>query len=77
MELSNLGRMPVALYPGMRICAFSFEEVTSPVRTPYRAKRNNKYAGQQTPRPSQLSEETSSHGGRNGKLLDAAARMGG
>ena len=25
MELSNLGRMAVALYPGMRICAFSFE----------------------------------------------------
>ncbi len=58
MELSNLGRMPVALYPGMRICAFSFETVSSPVRTPYRDKRNNKYAGQQTPRASQLSEET-------------------
>jgi len=58
MELSNLGRMPVALYPGMRICAFSFETVSSPVQTPYREKRNNKYAGQQTPRASQLSEET-------------------
>lgn len=58
MELSNLGRMPVALYPGMRICAFSFETVSSPVQTPYRNKRNNKYAGQQTPRASQLSEET-------------------
>jgi len=57
MELSNLGRMAVALYPGMRICAFSFEEVSSPVRVPYRAKRNNKYAGQQAPRASQLSEE--------------------
>src|SRR3954451_7593207 len=29
MELSNLGRMAVALYPGMRICAFSFEQVSS------------------------------------------------
>jgi dCTP deaminase len=57
MELSNLGRMPVALYPGMRICAFSFEEVSSPVMTPYRAKRNAKYAGQQTPRPSLLADE--------------------
>jgi dCTP deaminase len=28
MELSNLGRMAVALYPGMRICAFSFETST-------------------------------------------------
>ena len=57
MELSNLGRMAVALYPGMRICAFSFEEVSSPVRVPYRVKRGNKYAGQTTPRASQLSEE--------------------
>lgn len=57
MELSNLGRMAVALYPGMRICAFSFETVSSPVMTPYRAKRGNKYAGQQTPRASQLSDE--------------------
>ncbi len=57
MELSNLGRMAVALYPGMRICAFSFETVSSPVMTPYRDKLNNKYAGQVTPRASQLSEE--------------------
>jgi dCTP deaminase len=57
MELSNLGRMAVALYPGMRICAFSFEDVSSPVMTPYRTKKNNKYAGQVTPRASQLSEE--------------------
>lgn len=57
MELSNLGRMPVALYPGMRICAFSFETVSSPVMTPYRDKVGNKYAGQVTPRASQLSEE--------------------
>ena len=57
MELSNLGRMSVALYPGMRICAFSFEPVSSPVTTPYRMKKNNKYAGQRDPRASQLSEE--------------------
>jgi len=57
MELSNLGRMAVALYPGMRICAFSFETVSSPVMTPYRAKLNNKYAGQVTPRASLLAEE--------------------
>ena len=57
MELSNLGRMAVALYPGMRICAFSFEQVSSPVRVPYRDKFNNKYAGQVTPRASQLSGE--------------------
>ena len=57
MELSNLGRMAVALYPGMRICAFSFEPVSSPVTTPYKLKKDNKYAGQRDPRASQLSEE--------------------
>ncbi len=57
MEMSNLGRMAVALYPGMRICAFSFQTVSSPVLTPYRQKRNAKYAGQMTPRASLLSEE--------------------
>jgi dCTP deaminase len=57
MELSNLGRMAVALYPGMRICAFSFETLSSPVQTPYRKKIGNKYAGQVTPRASLLSEE--------------------
>ena len=57
MELSNLGRMAVALYPCMRICAFSFEEVSSPVSVPYRLKRGNKYAGQITPRASLLAEE--------------------
>ncbi len=57
MELSNLGRMAVALYTGMRICSFSFETVSSPVMTPYRDKRNAKYAGQVSPRPSLLAEE--------------------
>ena len=57
MELSNLGRMAVALYPGMRLCSFTFETVSSPVETPYRLKKGNKYAGQHEPRASMLSEE--------------------
>ncbi|MBA2776435.1 MAG: dCTP deaminase [Chloroflexia bacterium] len=57
MELSNLGRMAVALHPGMRICAFSFQTVSTPVMTHYSTKLHNKYAGQVTPRASQLSEE--------------------
>src|SRR4051812_44228316 len=64
MELSNLGRMAVALYPGMRICAFSFETVSSPVSVPYRLKRGNKYAGQVTPRASLLADENRTLVGR-------------
>jgi dCTP deaminase len=63
MELSNLGRMAVALYPGMRICSFTFEQLTSPVLVPYRKKQGNKYAGQIEPRPSGLAEELRSKNG--------------
>ncbi len=57
MELGNLGIMPVALYPGMRICAFTFEELSSSADVPYWKKKNNKYARQKSPLASKLSEE--------------------
>ena len=57
MELGNLGTMPIALYPGMRICAFTFEELTSKVDVPYVNKKNNKYAGQKSPLASKLHDE--------------------
>lgn len=59
LELSNLSRLPVALYPGMRICSFTFEQLSSPSSNPYRTKPGNKYAGQQGPIGSQLSAEVS------------------
>lgn len=73
MELSNLGRMAVALYPGMRICAFSFDQVSSPVMTPYRKKAHNKYAGQVTPRASLLSEENRQALAQDGSTVGARA----
>src|SRR3984893_13470092 len=57
LELSNLGRMPVALYPGMRICSFTFEQLSSPSSVPYRLKKGNKYAGQDRPLASRLAGE--------------------
>ncbi|TSC65327.1 MAG: dCTP deaminase [Candidatus Doudnabacteria bacterium Gr01-1014_77] len=57
MELGNLGTMPIALYPGMRICAFTFEELTSKVDVPYANKKNNKYSGQKSPLASKLHDE--------------------
>ncbi|HEV8601443.1 MAG TPA: dCTP deaminase, partial [Patescibacteria group bacterium] len=57
MELGNLGVMPVALYSGMRICAFTFEEVSSKVEVPYGKKKGNKYAGQTSPLASKLGQE--------------------
>src|SRR5712675_1799445 len=58
LELSNLGRMPVALYPGMRICSFTFEQLSSRVEVPYRKKAGNKYSGQDRPLASKLASET-------------------
>lgn len=57
LELSNLGRMPVALYPGMRICSFTFEQVSTRVSMPYRKKPGNKYADQEGPLASRLDRE--------------------
>src|SRR5215472_108869 len=57
LELSNLGIMPVALYPGMRICSFTFEQLSSPASVPYHKKAGNKYAGQTSPLASRLSGE--------------------
>lgn len=59
LELSNLGIMPVALYPGMRICSFTFEQLSSPVTIPYYKKAGNKYAGQTQPLASRLTSEVS------------------
>lgn len=57
MELGNLGMMPVALYPGMRICALTFEELSSPTDVPYSQKKRAKYIGQTSPLASKISEE--------------------
>lgn len=57
MELGNSGRMPVALYPGMRICSMTFEELSSPAQVPYHKKKTAKYVGQKTPVPSKISWE--------------------
>ena len=57
MELGNIGVMPVALYPGMRVCSFTFEELSSPAEITYAKKKDAKYSGQKGPTASKLSEE--------------------
>ncbi len=58
LELANMGRIPVMLIPGMRICSISFEELTSPAAVPYYKKKSAKYAGQKTPEASKIGEES-------------------
>lgn len=46
LELSNLSRVPVALYAMMRICSFTFEPLSSPAENPYWKRAASKYVGQ-------------------------------
>lgn len=57
MEMGNMGRIPVALYPGMRVCALTFEELSSPARVPYGQKKGAKYFNQNSPLESKISDE--------------------
>jgi len=57
LELGNLGRIPVALYPGMRICAMTFEQLSSESEMPYYKKKEAKYKFQNGPLESKIHEE--------------------
>lgn len=57
LELGNLGRMAVELKPGMRICAMTFEELSSRAEVPYNKKNMAKYKIQEVPLESKLHEE--------------------
>lgn len=57
MEMGNLGRMPVALYEGMRVCALTFEQLSCPAQIPYNKKRTAKYMHQNTPQSSKIFED--------------------
>jgi dCTP deaminase len=54
LELSNLGRIPVRLYPGMRIAQIVLHQLTSPVERPYGAARGSHYHGQTGPQGSRI-----------------------
>lgn len=57
LEMTNINRMPVALYPRMRICQLAFEQMTSPAIVPYHKKLHSKYQGQIFPEESRISRD--------------------
>lgn len=57
LELANMGRIPVKLYPGMRICSISFEQLTTKAEIPYYQKKDAKYVGQKEPGVSRIADE--------------------
>ena len=57
MELTNIGMMPIVLYPRMRICQLVFEPLSSPAERPYTKKPGAKYHGKTTPAETAISDE--------------------
>lgn len=46
LEMTNIGKMPVALYPGMRIAKLAFHKLSSPAERPYGKREGAKYQKQ-------------------------------
>ncbi|MBI2543482.1 MAG: dCTP deaminase [Candidatus Aenigmarchaeota archaeon] len=46
LEVANIGKMPVALYAGMRVAKITFAKLTSEPEVPYGKRGNEKYQGQ-------------------------------
>ena len=58
LELSNVAKLPIALYFGMRIGQISFFRMSSPVERPYGSKGlGSKYQGQSEPTASAFHED--------------------
>ena len=55
LELANVAKLPIAIYPGMLIGQISFVELSSPAQRPYgSAGTGSKYQGQRGPTPSRF-----------------------
>lgn len=57
LEVSNLGKMPVKLFPGMRICKLILIKLTSPSEMPYNIRADAKYKNQEEIIQSKIHEE--------------------
>ena len=57
LECFNSGKLPLALRPGMTICAMNFETLSGPAARPYDKRAGAKYRGQSGPIPSRIGED--------------------
>ena len=57
LELSNLGRVAVMLFPTMRISQLVFYRMTSPAEVPYGVGKGSKYQGQDGPVASRIDSD--------------------
>lgn len=54
LEISNIGKVPILLYPGLKICQLSFELLSSPSKLPYNQRKNSKYLNDKLPTESKI-----------------------
>ena len=54
LELSNIGSIPVKLYPGMRVAQIVLHQMTSAADQPYGVARGSNYINQSGPQPSRI-----------------------
>jgi len=57
LEMTNVGKMPVALYPGMRVCKIAFHKLSSPAERPYNMREGAKYNKQKEILETKVHEE--------------------
>jgi len=57
LEITNIGRAPVAIYPGMRIAKLTLHKLSSPAEKPYGTKGKDKYQKQEEISHSKIHED--------------------
>jgi len=57
LEISNVGKIPVMLYPGMRVCKLVLHKLTSEAELPYYKQKDAKYQKQKTISESKIFKE--------------------
>lgn len=57
LEITNIGNLPVMLYPGMRVCQLLFEQLSTPTSKAYTDREGSKYKNQEQTVASRASQE--------------------
>jgi dCTP deaminase len=60
LEMSNIGNLPILLYPGVRICQLVFQRLSEPSQVPYYKKKTAKYVGTTSPGESKAHKDFAS-----------------
>lgn len=54
LEISNISKVPVKLWPGLRVCRLTFTKLSSPCDTDYGQRKESKYSKQEGPEASRI-----------------------